>query len=107
MDVSESEEVETLETQFSRLTEELNKARAEIEDFKTIKEAYEKQTSEYNQLKEDFIRMTKNFPISAKIENKIENEYKTYDDLKSMDYNEAYDYLKSKIMEEINENKDR
>lgn len=100
----ESEEVETLETQFSRLTEELNKARAEIEEFKTIKESYEKQSNEYNQLKEDFIRMSKNFPISVKPENKMENEYKSYDELKSMSYNEAYDYLKKLIMDE---NKDK
>lgn len=102
-----SEIEESLETKFANLTEELNKARAEIEDFKIIKEAYEKQSNEYNQLKEDFIKMSKNFPVSSKIEEKEESDYKSFEELKNMSYEEAYDYLKNKIMEEINENKDK
>jgi cell shape-determining protein MreC len=105
VDVSESEE--SLETKFANLTEELNKARSEIEEFKTIKEAYEKQSNEYNQLKEDFIKMSKNFPVSSKIENKEEPKIKSYDELKNMDYKDAYDYLKNMVMSEINGNKDK
>ena len=102
MDVSESEE--TLETKFANLTEELNKARTEIEGFKSLKEEYEKQTNEFNQLKEDFIKMSKNFPVSGKNEEKEESEYKSYNDLKNMDYKDAYNYLKNKIIEEMNAN---
>ena len=105
MDVSESEE--TLETKFANLTEELNKARAEIEGFKTLKEEYEKQTNEFNQLKEDFIKMSKNFPVSGKNEEKEESDYKSYNELKNMDYKDAYNYLKNKIIEEMNANKEK
>lgn len=105
MDVSESEE--TLETKFAILTEELNKARAEIEGFKTLKEEYEKQTNEFNQLKEDFIKMSKNFPAPSKNEEKDESDYKSYNELKNMDYKDAYNYLKNKIIEEMNANKEK
>ena len=105
MDVSEPEE--TLETKFANLTEELKKARAEIDEFKALKESYEKQTTEYNQLKEDFIKMSKNFPVSGKNEEKEESEYKSYNDLKNMDYKDAYNYLKNKIIEEMNANKEK
>ena len=105
MDVSESEE--TLETKFANLTEELKKARAEIEGFKTLKEEYEKQTNEFNQLKEDFIKMSKNFPVSEKKKKKEESDYKSYNELKNMDYKDAYNYLKNKIIEEMNANKEK
>ena len=105
MDVPDAEE--TLETKFANLTEELKKAHAEIDEFKALKESYEKQTTEYNQLKEDFIKMSKNFPVSGKNEEKEESEYKSYNDLKNMDYKDAYNYLKNKIIEEMNANKEK
>ena len=105
MDVPDAEE--TLETKFANLTEELKKARAEIDEFKALKENYEKQTTEYNQLKEDFIKMSKNFPVSGKNEEKEETDYKSYNELKNMDYKDAYNYLKNKIIEEMNANKEK
>ena len=105
MDVPDAEE--TLETKFANLTEELKKARAEIDEFKALKESYEKQTNEFNQLKEDFIKMSKNFPVSGKNEEKEESDYKSYNELKNMDYKDAYNYLKNKIIEEMNANKEK
>ena len=102
-----SESEETLETKFANLTEELKKARAEIDEFKALKENYEKQTTEYNQLKEDFIKMSKNFPVSGKNEEKEESDYKSYNELKNMEYKDAYNYLKNKIIEEMNANKEK